>query len=280
MIEPCPARDELVASVDGEVTANRAAAIERHAATCAACRAELGEVRRLIDALAAPVPGIQPDATRRLLDRLDGPEPAAPGVHRAGTRAVAATAAVAAVLLGVFAVQRLSGTPPEPAEDAAFRPRGAPAASSLQRRVGVQLYAVADRGAPLAAGAAVAPDAAFVASYRNLGPADRPVFLLQFAVDAAGTVHWLYPAYTDPASDPPALRLAPSAVEAWLADSVVLDGPAPGPMRVITMVAPASLRVSAIEALSPDARELERLRARWPEAVIDELLLRVTGAAP
>ncbi len=36
-----------------------------------------------------------------------------------------------------------------------------------------------------------------------------------FAVDAVGTVHWLYPGYQDATQDPPSILVPPSDVDRW-----------------------------------------------------------------
>jgi hypothetical protein len=85
-----------------------------------------------------------------------------------------------------------------------------------------------------------------------------------FAVDAAGEVHWIYPAYLDPNTDPTSIELPPSRAEQRLPDQVELADPAAGPLRLITIVSPAPIHVSEIE------RSTDDLPARFPDADVRE----------
>ena len=203
------------------------------------------EEAELVRALRAPVaPPVE-----RLVARVMARLPAAPAPRRARWPALALALAAAAVLM-LYLRPRV--------DDWRVTARGG-APSDLARLVGVELYALGGELVPLAPGTAVAPDTAYVAAYRHAGRA--PAFALVFAVDSAGEVHWLYPAFTDPARDPLSLALAPAPLPQLLAEAVVLDAPAPGPLTLCALVTPAPLRVSEIERAP---HSLAALRARWP----------------
>jgi hypothetical protein len=174
---------------------------------------------------------------------------------------LAALAAVAAAAL--FLVVR--STP-----DDAFVARGGPHTSSLRRGVGVSVLRVAEQLAPLRAQETVHPETAYGVAYTNLG---ARAFLLLFAIDAAGTVHWIQPAYLDAAAPPSALPLEHRAQQKVLPSAGILERPATGPLRIVTLIAPNALSVSAIESLTPAQRTLDALRARFGDAQIDELVV-------
>jgi len=241
MTMPCPEPLELTRLLDGELTENRAALLRAHAA--GAMAAVMG---RLDDA-----------------DAQAATEAARAPRRWGGARAWAGVAAAAAVVL--VATATLRG---EPA--GAFAARGA--AVAWPSKVGVELWSLQGQPRRLSPGDPLAPGVPVVASYSNVDPA--PAFLLAFALDPEGEVHWLYPGYADARQDPASLRLEGSVVQRALAESVVLQEVPAGPLRLITVVSRTPLHVSAIEGASPAERDPAALRRRWPEARIDELPLR------
>lgn len=278
MSHACPTQDELIALLDGEATENRAAELRAHIQRCSSCQREWATLEGLKRALAAPVPGIPaPDAIAKLMRRIEAEERAPTPPRKPARRwpfalggALAAAAAVAAIWLGARATSR--------GEDL-FASRGASAVASLQRNVGVSIHRAGERLAPLAAAEAVTKDTAYAVSYVNLGPAGS-AFLMVFAVDARGEVHWIEPAYLDAADDPAAIALDHAEVDVTLPTAAVLEAPAPGPLRLVSLVSPRPLRVSQIEALAPAALGLTSLRDRFPGAVIQEFTVALKPPSP
>jgi hypothetical protein len=174
-------------------------------------------------------------------------------------------AALAAVAVAALLLVLRPNTSPD-----VFVARGGPHGSSLRRAVGVSVLRVAEQLAPLQPNETVRPETAYGVAYTNLG---ERAFLLVFAVDAAGTVHWIQPAYLDAAAPPSALPLEHREQQKVLPSAGMLDQPAPGPLRIVTLIAPQTLSVIAIESLSPGQRTLAALRARFTDAQIDELAL-------
>jgi len=205
------------------------------------------EEAELVRALRAPVAPPVERLVARVMARLDTTP--APAPRRARWPALAVALAAAAVLLLCLRPR---------VDDVHVTARGG-TSSDLARLVGIELYALGGELVPLAPGSAVAPDTAYVAAVRHAGRA--PAFALVFAIDSAGDVHWLYPAFTDPASDPLALALPPSPAPVLLAEALVLDAPAPGPLTLCALVTPLPLRVSEIERAP---HSLAALRERWP----------------
>jgi hypothetical protein len=263
---------ELEQLLEGEVTENRALELRAHLRACPACTGRFEGERALLGALSEELDGLPaPDALDRLMARVDedtrGSDPRPRARRWLRWPVVAGIAAAAAAVLAVIVPLR----GPREAHVAA---RGAEKGWSA--KVGVELLALGDPPRRLLAGAEVTRDVAFTAAYRNRN--DAPAYLLAYAIDAAGEVHWLYPGYLSTADDPAAVRLDPTAGDAVLPDAVVLDDPAPGPLRCVVVVTREPLRVSAIERLSPEERQPSRLRQRWPDASVTSLdLVVVTG---
>jgi hypothetical protein len=271
MNRACPAPEELLRLLDGEITENRSSQLRSHLVDCRHCAQELEAQKQLTARLGAPIDGTPaPGAAQAILRRLDSavasrPRPPASRWWVLGAGGLAAAAAVALV-----ALPRAARDPGE------FRPRGATVARI--NRVGIELWALETAPRKLASGAPVAPSTAFVASYSNIDTA--AAHLLAFGVDARGEVHWLYPAFDDSRADPPAVRLEPLHVQQALPDSVVLEDVPVGPLRVVSIISRGPLHVSSIEGLAAGERTLEPLRARFPDAQVSELLLRVEPPSP
>ncbi|HEX8700786.1 MAG TPA: zf-HC2 domain-containing protein [Myxococcaceae bacterium] len=255
----CPEPMELFQWLDGEVTTNRARQLESHVAGCPTCRQELAAQQRLISRLREPPKPPDEQDVQALMARLR----AQPLPRRSLWQPAWPVGLAAACLLGLGVVLWQSGPtrPPEP-----FAARGGPSASSLERHVGVELLSAGQPPVLLRSGASVRRTTPLFARYRNLGEA--PAFLLLFAQDAAGELHWLYPAYLAPGEDPRSVALPPSEKDTAMAEAVMLDHPAPGPLRVFALVSPEPLRVLDVEQLGADVLTEAGLRARWPEAAL------------
>jgi hypothetical protein len=255
----CPRRDEWLRRLDGEVMANRLVELDAHLAGCTSCRREATKLDDMAGALRAPMIGVPADTVTRVLARLDDatPAPRRRWPWALGTLAAAAAAAAAAAVALVLALPTREGSD--------FQARGH-VARDLTRQAGIEIYALGSELRPLADGSQVTRDTAYVASYRNLR--DVPAHALVFAIDAAREVHWLYPAFSDAATDPAAVILASTQAPVLFTDSVVLDDVALGELTLVTVISDAALHVSAVEQLPRDARTRHVLRARWPDAVV------------
>ena len=148
---------------------------------------------------------------------------------------------------------------------------GAPAASKATDGTRLSLFASAVPGQidRLTAGASFPATAAILTTFHNLGA--RPVELLIFAIDDAGTVHWIAPGET---SETP-VTLPPQPRETPLPETVVLDELAAGPLRLLTVVALQAPAVSVLRKLPAAALTTSALAAAYPEAAIEELQLIV-----
>jgi hypothetical protein len=275
MSTTCPEPQDLTRLLDGELTENRAARVRAHAAACTRCGGELEAQQALLEGLRAPLPGLpSAGALAAVMGRLDAADEAAASPapidrrpRRLAWLGLAAAAAAALVLVGVAR--------PPPNRDDGFAARGAEV--DWVRKIGVDLWALEGQPRRLAPDDGLARGVPLVASYSNVDPA--PAWLLVFALDAQGEVHWLYPAYLDAAADPRAVRLEGAAVRRALPESVVLEGVPAGALRLVTVVTRTPHQVSEIEGTAPADRTPEALRRRWPDARVDELAVRY-GAAP
>jgi len=266
-----PTVDEFARYLDGELSENRAAAIREHLAGCASCRDALVLERQLMADLAAPV--AVPDAERvaRLVRRLD----AAP-VRRIVPRWLWPGCAAVATLAAV--VWFVTTRSPDDAGELAARGKdhsGETAGSAIARRAGLAIYSVSPDRVRLDDGSRVAPGAAYALSYRNRHA--EPLYVLAFAVDAQGAIHWLTPAYVDPSTDPLASPVPWSDHETMFSDSVVFDDIPAGRLRIVTIMSPIRERISVVERLLPAELSRAALAARWHDAVVREVTVEVTA---
>jgi hypothetical protein len=271
---PCPPPEELLALLDGELTENRAAALRGHAAACPRCAPALEAERTLLARLAADVPGVpSPETVEEVLRRAPEARPA-----RRSRRARWAWPAAASVAAAILALVWLPREAPGP-DAGTFTPRGGGVPSGMARDVGVRLWAL-DGAAPRAldAGGRVAAGTPLVATAANAGAA--PAYLLAFAVDSAGEIRWIHPAWTEPGAAPESVRLDPGAAPQAQPEAVAFDDLPQGPLRVLLVVSPAPLRASDIEGRPAAALAPAPLRERFPAARVEELLLAVEAPAP
>lgn len=276
----CLEEDELIDLLDGGVAPNREEPLLRHLRDCRKCTSRKASLGKIVDGLArhAPFdPVAHAERVARAIDEAESeasaPAPAAvPLVRRGGARVAAIATVAVAASVATFVATR--STTQEPW----IAPRGAPSSNAqpppkaaVRHAAGIDLWA-AESGTPrgLGAGDAVSASTRYQATYRNLGRV--PVNALLFALDSRGTIHWLYPAYETPGTDPPSVVLAPTAgKDAPLPTSVVLDAPAEGPLVVFSVLSLTPLRVSSIE--DRHDLSLESLRRAFPDADVESIPL-------
>jgi hypothetical protein len=264
--------DVLLRLLDGELSENRAERLRQHLRTCGVCAARSEELGRTLRELKAPLPDVDPNAAiesvmRRLPTAVLDANAVSPRPRIARWSLVGGLS-VALALSAIVVAPKLTRTATE--DPGTFAGRGAPVSPSMARAVGVSLYRAQSEHSALANGAGVRQGDAYALKYRNL--LGEPAYLLAFAVDAAGTVHWITPPYLDPKDNPASVALASSAAEAPASSAMQLDGPAPGPMRFVAILTKAPLHVLDVEKLHGADLSTAALRARWPAADIRDLV--------
>lgn len=265
----CLTEEQVFAWFDGGVPPNRASELEAHVVECASCRKLTEELRTFLGDLAAS-PSVDVDShARRIMCRLDEPRPRVtrPSVVRLRT-AVVGLATVAAFAASLVLVVRSRH------DDASeFTARGGGTVQTLRRDVGVAVHAGADARVRLEDGTVIAPDALLAASTTNIHP--RPARLLLFAVDSRNDVHWLAPAYTDPSTDPESVTIERGDRPRVLPTQVVLDHPAEGLLRIVSMVTERPLHISDVERRTGEALAVSALEQAFPDASVSEIRVRV-----
>ena len=261
----CPTPDELLALCEGELTENRAAELRAHAAGCTRCTKMIERLEQLRGMVKADVRGSRA-SVGGVMSRIAGGGAGRP-VSRG--RAVALSTAGALLVAGLAAL--IVRPQLRPRDE--FAARGG-SERTVRSHVGITLHLLGSGSPPLLTGQVLAADAPLVAGYRNLLGAGE-AFLTVFGVDAAGEVHWLYPGFTQPSEDPASLPLPPSEREALLKESVVLEAPAAGPLRLYSVVTPAPLKVRELEGLPHGELTRARLRSRFPDAQVEEWVVEV-----
>ncbi len=269
----CLTEEELLASIDGGIAPNERTTLESHLASCGTCRASLQELELLVGDLAA-LPELDEEAhVKNVMARLGEKRPLL--AKRRSPRWQIFGGALSAVAIAAGALLLLRHEP-SLRDDPAFASRGAANEHTLSRDVGIRLLTGDKTLSPVTAGATVTSDAAFTGAYTNVH--DKPAYVLLFAVDSKGEVHWLYPAYASSAQNPGSVALRRAEAEAVMGTSVVLDAPAPGLLRFVTVVTDQPLHVLDIEGLRAGALAKDALERAYPQAVITTLDARVVTA--
>jgi len=238
----CVTDDSLLRNELGELTANQAAALQAHVATCSRCREKQAEIQTTVGdvvQVATAKPGMaDAEFAARVGRAIRAPETSQPA-KRGLPWPVWAAAAVVALLPAMFFLR--SYGPLRGNDVGTFTARGGEArpakAEALLVRDGKLL--------PLEGQRLRATDAMAV-RVKNQGM--RSIHVLAFAQDRAGEVHWLYPAYRDGAENPYAVEIPAGANTHLLPDLVTPESPAAGPMVVMTVLLDRPITVKEVEA--------------------------------
>ena len=265
----CPSNVELAALVDGELVEARARALRAHAGTCVSCRKAIARFEQLTTDLRESFPAIlRADSKAAFADavlaRLDEPRRGA----RSWPLRVAAISVAATVSLAVGIAWRHAAPSGE------WTARGSAANAGSDSPVGRVLvrfgrvtggqFNVITPGAPIDPHEVLAAEVGRTQHGR--------FFLLAFIVDAGGERHWIYPAYETGASPPSADPLPATLAEAprVLSTMTRLDGPAPGPGRIVGIVLTVPETVEYIEGAAVAELSRERLAAHYGTALVVE----------
>jgi hypothetical protein len=119
---------------------------------------------------------------------------------------------------------------------------------------------------PLLEGARLRPGDGILVRYSN--PAEQDAYLMVFALDERGSVHWIHPAYLNESTNPTSLKLAREVTNRVLPDVAEPEDAAPGLLRVYALLSHSALDVKSVESKltgpSPSVADL------FPEAEIVE----------
>ena len=267
----CPTEEDIVRCVDGALAPEEADRVRLHAAGCERCRAHERAVRGLVADVTTAAHldvGVDPRAhARAVLDRIDRSGAARRTLPKAWVAAALGAAAACAVALG-------ARTHPSPTTGA-WQARGGKEAPTLARVVGVTTYAAGGGLRALGPGAVIEPTTPLTAGFRNVGGA--PAYLLLFAVDARGVVHWISPPYARPEDDPASTPLPTTARERALGTTAVLDDVPAGPLRLVAVITPTPAHVSDVEALEGTDVRAAAVVERVPGADVRETVIEVRG---
>jgi hypothetical protein len=261
----CVSAAELVKAELGELTLNQVHTVDAHIATCSHCSRVRAELRELVADLGRLPPAPQADlfVAQVMAARST---PARTPRHRMHIPMFAFAATL--LLVGGSAIftsghRRTEETWSARGPKAPASPRSDASSEVLIVRKGKLL--------PLAGQTLSATDA-FAVRYVN--PTDQTRHLVAFVVDAAGAVHWIFPEYADAATDPRSIPLAPTKDERLLPQIVAPDQPAPGPMRVLTLISQKPTSVKTIEGALRNAHAggstKQALARFYPGALIRE----------
>jgi hypothetical protein len=108
---------------------------------------------------------------------------------------------------------------------------------------------VGDRQTEPVAGT-IHPDDGILIGYSN--PGTELAYLMVFAVDVQGAVHWYYPAYEQPGEDPAAPSIRTRALGVEMGEEIRHALPL-GPLRMVTLFLRRPLRVQEVETLVSEA---------------------------
>jgi hypothetical protein len=260
----CPKARAIADREAGELTANDAADLARHLETCRACARSRAALQEAIADLREPTRDSL--SSQAFVDRVTAALPGAelsraPERRRPyrGPLAVGFLAIAAAVVLAI----RLPGRPSSGSRDsmAGFQPRGgAPKTPLLEASIRLLRDGRFRPPEPV-----LSPADAFGVVVTN--QTDAPVYLLAFAVDAAGDVHWFYPDYRAGGAPPRSVPIPPNTRGRTLEEVVQPEGVPSGPFRLVTVLQSEPVGVDEVE---------RRLRGRDAQTSVAALFRNAT----
>jgi hypothetical protein len=249
----CPSADTLLLDELGELPVNRREVVRAHVDGCRRCLAERTTLRTMMADL-RPSRAANDDgplfSAKVLAAARSVPQSPKAIPRRGRARATFFTAALAAAMVAaVWLVPKRAGVR-LPIADEATRPitgtLAARGGASAGERLSAEILLVRDgRLLPLA-GRAMRKSDALAVRVTNLSGSEMHV--MAFAWDAAGDVHWLYPAYLDERTNPRSVPIAAGSKPRLLGDVVQPDAPHAGPLRLVTLFAVGPLTVKDVEA--------------------------------
>ena len=246
----CLKESEALAYVCGEIGAAERECIAAHVKECDTCRHLLADCQRIADDLSAqPGEFDDPSLTGDIMTLIDmgRAEPTALPTMVAKQRLLIPIAAAAAVALIVVTGTLL--TLPSPKTDrgmTGITARGRD--STLDDWVSLELYRRDEQDREvryLPIGDRIPPSAAVAVAYRDRST-DPFAYLMVFAVDHKGGIHWYYPAFSDDRENPVSIT-TPRTRQATLPDEVVHRLPE-GPLTFFGLFSQTPLSVGEVES--------------------------------
>jgi hypothetical protein len=264
----CPTEEAWLLAELGDVTVNARDAMLAHRQGCPACREANARQKLLLRDLEAPptLAVSEDEFVARVMADCAATETRRSTASTTRTRrllpwATGFLAAAAAVTLAFLPARH---------EDAGeqVRARGGKAGAPVQVPVASADVYLA-RGATLQRLGDATLSTGDRLAVRVMNKTPEKHYFMAFVIDAAGDVHWLFPAYDDAAKNPEAPELPAQQEARVLPETVELVAPAEGKLRVVSMLTDRRMNVKEVEArlLSLPSAPLARV---FPESNLRE----------
>ncbi len=244
---------EMFQYLVGEVTRVRADEIDAHLAACHSCQTELDGLRGMIELMDEPDEELESvdlvPEVRKMIE-IDSEKPRQ---HRRSLPA--AVVLIGALLVAVAAVTIWTGFPEE---REIFRAKSSGTMIPEQDRwVALRAYRLGESGQTGRLSTGMKNDDFLLFAYTNLGEQTKR-YLMIFAVDARGKVHWYHPGYTSAESDPASMPIESNVTSEELPEKIRHDYSA-GPLWIYSLFTDQPMKVSAVEAMISGLRPGERI---------------------
>ncbi len=260
----CPEDDVLLKRALGELTEREAAALTMHVTDCRACREEAEGIRRLEEHLRRTPGGGDEAFVAAVMARAGRAEAGLEGIRARVSRSQFWR--ILGLAAGLCLVAGGAGSWLWRSEQGSFQARGG--ALEADSRIGIEVLRVrAGSMGPLSADGLDGEDR-LVARYWN--SSSEPVYLMLFALDQAGTVHWLFPAWLDERTDPESMLVPAHAPSRVTTEMVAPDRPAAGPLRLAAVRSARPLRVRQVEARLRGKTANDSLAPLFPDGGVRE----------
>ena len=232
----CPSEDSLLLDQLGDLSVNDSRSVREHVEMCGACQSRRAHVARLFDdvkAVASAHPAEGDAFAKRVKQAIRAPQ--APATARRRAWPMLAAAAMLVLVPSLWRVLHRS-------DAGSFIARGSHSSGISQAEI------LLARGGKLLALSGQTLRSSDALGVRVTNTSSRTLHLLAFVRDRAGEIHWLYPAYGDATRNPAAVEIPAGTRTHLLNELVTPDGPAAGPLRLVSVLSPTTLTVREAEA--------------------------------
>jgi len=236
----CLSEKEWILYVDEQLTTDRAREAEHHLETCAGCKQKLAGLRKLASTIAASA--VHDDGSSFITSTLFAMDRS----HGQTTKWWKYAAAAAVILIALPVSYRIIANRSD--NRGTFIARGGSNSSMLQKLTGVETFLVSNgKQLPLRNGITLTREPKL--AFRTTNATQNPLYLLAFGIDSQGEIHWFFPAFNDPKTNPKAIALPARTQNRMLQELVQPEGCSQGLMRIVTVISPARRSVDQIETL-------------------------------
>jgi hypothetical protein len=234
---------EMFEYLVGEVTKVRAEEIDAHLAACQTCRTQLDQQKGMIELIDAPDDELEKvDLATRVRELAKAHREVVPRKVNLRPAIIGLVGAIV-VILGAATIWMTSRE-----NEQAYRTKSSGTTMYEQDRwVALKAYRLGESGQATSLGNRMKVNDFLLFAYTNIGQQPKK-YMMIFALDSLGSVHWFHPAYINSKSDPLSMSIYGNVADVELPEKI-RHNYAPGPLWIYALFTDEPLNVSVVETM-------------------------------